>query len=270
VSSASSLVVDGDILDTALNSGIATYGATNGTIGYVFGIKDNRLGCYLGRFELEIPAGSTINSVKFEMISSGVGSSSFITKRLALGFIADDSIWPASGISASTYYLRSSLPWARRLTVTTNTLIDNQAVWVGGSDPATLVSATNVIANGSAFSFGDGAAATYTTTGLVSNLQTWLDSSPDRGDSASGTAIPCCFSIVDNSATEYGHQGAFTDSSTVYTSNPSLTVEFTAPGGRVSATSIVSGVIDGRASITTGASSTASVSSTIAARGDVT
>lgn len=265
-----STVVGGDLIDSCSVVGNPAYTLTNELIGIAYDIKGSSIYGFLGRFELEIPSGVTITSVRFQLFSNGAGNAS--EKVWALGFVDDDSIWPAGGFNSTEYPTRASLPWPRRMSADPETLIDNPGAWVGNAYPAVSTFTAAVIPAGQDLSFGEGPNVTpylHEVSGLVSNLQQWLDSNPDRSNSASGTAIPLAFSIVFASALGFGIQGARTSFYNVNTPRPNLTVRFDTRG-QVSATRSVSGLVDAREDIATVISSDSSVSSIVAARGDVT
>lgn len=261
----SSRVVGGDIIDSCSVVGVPAYTLNNESIGIEFDVKGSSVFGFLGRFELEIPAGATISSVRFRLFSNGVGNGSQ-TNQWAMGFVDDDSLWPAGGFNATTYPTRLSLPWPRRMSGAPNTLIDNPGAWVGNAYPATSTFAQPVIPFGDDLSFSEGPGLEpifqdnrQLVTGLVSNLQTWLDSNPDRSNSASGTAIPAAFAVVFAGTSGFGFQGALTSFYPNRNARPELSVVWD-----------TTGQIDARAKSTTVVNASPSVSSTIAARGQVT
>lgn len=258
------------MIDNCSVVGNPAYTLTNERIGIAFDIKGSSIYGFLGRFELEIPAGSTITSVRFQLFSNGVGNAA--QKVWALGFVADDSIWTAGGFNSTTYPTRASLPWPRRMSGDPETLIDNPGAWVGGAYPATADFTEALIPQGQDLSFGEGPNVTpylHDVTGLVDNLQEWLDSSPNRSNSASGTAIPAAFSIVFAAASGFGLQGAQTSFYPGYGNRPLLTVRFDTFGS-ISASKSITTAADARADNATVVKADNSVSSTISARGDVT
>jgi hypothetical protein len=267
-----SKVVGGDLIDSCSVVGNPAYTLNNEEIGIRFDIKGSSIFGFLGRFELEIPAGATITGVRIQLFSNGVGAGASAGNLWAMGFVDDDSIWPAGGFNSTTYPTRVSLPWPRRMSGDPETLIDNPGAWVGDAYPATSYFAEPVIPFGQDLSFSEGPNMSpqfKEVTGLVSNLQQWLDSNPDRSNSASGTAIPSAFAIVFGGTSGFGYQGALTSFYPNYNARPSLTVRFDT-FGQVSATNSVTGLVDARAESTTVASASGSVSSTVAARGQVT
>ena len=261
-----SKVVGGDLIDSCSVVGNPAYTLTNEDIGIRFDIKGSSIYGFLGRFELEIPAGATITGVRIRMFSNGAGAGATAANEWAMGFVDDDSIWPAGGFNSTTYPTRVSLPWPRRMSGDPETLIDNPGAWVGNAYPATSYFTEPVIPFGNDLSFSEGPGLEpnnsdnrQVVTGLVSNLQTWLDSNPDRSNSASGTAIPAAFAIVFAGSSGFGYQGALTSFYPNYNARPDLSVRFNTLGQ-----------VDARAESTTVASASGSVSSTVAARGQVT
>jgi len=268
----SSKVVGGDIIDSCSVVGNPAYTLDNEKIGIEFAIKGSAIYGFLARFELEIPAGATITGVRIQMFSNGTGGLNSALNQWAMGFVDDDSIWPAGGFNSSTYPTRASLPWPRRMSASPQTLIDNPGAWVGNAYPATINFSEPVIPFGQDLSFSEGPNLSpqfKEVTGLVSNLQAWLDSNPDRSNSASGTAIPAAFAIVFAGTSGFGFQGALTSFYPNYNARPVLTVRFDT-FGEVLATNSVTGLVDARADIATVVSSNSSVSSTVAARGQIT
>lgn len=267
-----SKVVGGDLIDSCSVVGAPAYTLNNEKIGIEFAIKGGAIFGFLGRFELEIPAGAKITGIRIRMFSNGTGGLNSALNQWAMGFVDDDSVWPAGGFNATTYPTRLSLPWPRRMSADPETLIDNPGAWVGNSYPATINFSEPVIPFGQDLSFSEGpdlGTPFQEVTGLISNLQAWLDSNPDRSNSASGTAIPAAFAIVFAANSGFGFQGALTSFYPNYSNRPELTVRFDTLGS-VLATSTAHSKAESRADIATVVESTNSVSSAIAARGQVT
>lgn len=283
----SSGVVDGDVLDDLLNSGSAFYNSSSDRVGVASNFfKDVFNSGYLGRFELEIPDGATINAVRMAFVSDGRGT--IQARSWQLGFVDDDGPngWLDDGISSSTYPNRIDVPWPLRWSGTAT--IDNAGAWVGNAVPSTITEST-ITSLGLAWSFGEGLSALHSVTGLVANLQTWLDSSPDRANSASGTALPCAFCAVIDQATT-GNVGLYALEA-VEANRPILWVDYTPgiTGGKIEAalsletTSSARATSDrtvqagssneptvaGRTSVTVTTAAESELSSPAAARGDL-
>ena len=196
----------GDSLSTAGNVG---YGATTVALGTtVAGTSPAVVTVrgYAGRFELEIPAGATIDAVIIEFSAAAAGINT--TSGLSGGFLAADSVWPASGFNASSYATRASFPWPRRYNG--SALVDNLGAFQGGA-AAFSGAFPRATAAGQLWSFGDATTAEHSVSGLVAQLQAFIDGEPAgiRSGSVSGTALPIAFALVP-SAVFGGTQGVRT------------------------------------------------------------
>ena len=228
-----------------LNSGTPVYSIASDFLGTLSG-KTSDVQSYLGRFELEIPAGSQIDAVRIVFTSNGTGTADVLPKFYAVGLIANGA-WAAGGVNIATYATRLAVPWPHRYTGTL--LIDNQAAWHGGADPSTVTIAAQFTALDLEFSLGEGLSPSYSTPGLVANFQSFLDAEPVgfRANSVSGTALPVLFGVATNVA-QLGHQGVYAFESTTPARRPVLEVEWSTPvlAGSVDASGSVAALVGSR------------------------
>ena len=227
--------VGGDAGDSISTAGNVGYGAISVQLGVIVAGTNppvTTVRGYAGRFELEIPAGATIDSVEvaFTTAAAGLGATTYFSG----GFLAVDSFWPSSGFNASTYATRASFPWPRRYNG--SALVDNLGAFQGGA-AAFSGAFPRATAFNQLWSFGENTSPTHSVAGLVDQLQEFVDAEPAgiRSGSSSGTALPIAFSLVPYLLFGNGTQSVRTVD---YGSTPPvLTVSYTSPPpGTVTAT----------------------------------
>jgi len=265
----SSQVVDGDLFDVMANgSGTPPFSTTSGSMG---SSVDDKLGItllygYIGRFELEIPLGATIDGVRMTFTSDGeVGSGN---KSLRLGFLAQDGTWESDGFNATNYSTKTSVPFSS--TVVVSTITHHDGVWQDGAagvDDSFSISASV----GATFSFVDGTlSGDLSATGLVDQLQSFVDGAiaADLLDSVSGTAMPVLFAVGGDTAVNVRQLARAFEHATA-SSRPVLEVAFTPSGGRIEAAGDVSSVVSARGTVSSVASVRGTVSTVASARSTV-
>lgn len=235
--SVSSSVVGGDILSRPVTTTVTpAYETTGGSIGQDFDSKNAStvIRGYLARFELEIPAGSTITGVRINFVSSSITGTSF---PFRIGFLATDGLWNAptsssGGFNATQYATHASLPWPVREDAF-GVLEFRDSYWHDGAAGFDGFLTGLNAASGVAFSIGDSYSEDSTATGLVSHAQAFLDdaTASDRANSVSGTALPFAFCIVpdDDSALADNLQGIRTHDNAIESNRPTLEVAYTEP-----------------------------------------
>ena len=103
--------------------------------------------------------------------------------------------------------------------------------------------------------------------GLVDNLQTWLDGTGGtlRSDTASGTDLPICFGIVSND-TGISWQYVYSGDTASSSRQPLLEVEYIA-SGVIRGTGQVGATVSARGTIGTNVATSATVTPDVSARG---
>lgn len=236
----------GSLLDEPVVAGPPDFSRDRGPLGLLtnqFGILSG-LG-FLGRFEIDVPENAMVSGVRISLFSAAGGSPASVMKDHVMGFIRDDAVWLRDGINADSYPTRLSLPWPWRRD--SATFIDNTSAWVGLSDPSVFRENVAPLAAAFPYSFGDNMDATHQVSGLVSNLQAWIDSAPAnvRSFSSDGTKTPCCLAILNRNLT-LGFQNVYSELIGAEAIRPRLEVSFTLSGARVSGRAATSFIIDGR------------------------
>jgi hypothetical protein len=259
-----------DILDSLINdSSSPVFDDASHELGIVVALKSTASYGYMGRFELPIPDGATIDGVRITFTSAGSGVSSALTRNFALGFVDDDSTWPEDGFtSTDDYATRSALPWPWRWSG--SVVVDNQGAWFGDSDPVDIAFTLSAISTNDPYRFADSITPREVeASGLVDNLQDWLDGTGGtlRADTASGTDLPICFAIVANAA---GNSWQFVYSADTGTESrrPLLEVEYTAApaSGTITASSSAGPAVSARPTVAASVLASASAAPSVSGR----
>ena len=240
----SSGVVGGDYAGVFQNAiGAPNFTTSTERIGNTLDTKSGSVGAlgFMGRFEVEVPDGATITGARLSFTSQG--NQGINPKPWRAGFMATDGKWNVDGFNGTQYPTRTSIPKA---SVYSFGWVFIDSVWHnGGAGFDGFVSIAEP--TGSAFTVGDGLASDYSLSGIVSQLQSFLDNATasDRANSASGTALPVAFQIAPDGHTAAQTQTIRTVDHPTASSRPSIEIAYTVPNAPPS-----SGIINALTSTT--------------------
>lgn len=244
----------GDLLDGKANVSLYDNSLQEQLIGTASGKPAS--GWYMmARFEIEVPNGAIINSVKLDLGSiqgsRQNGSVGGTTNRWQGGLIAPDGKWESAkvaGFGTSVYPDRTTLPVVE---VTIGTYSYTASRWHTGAPAFTNQTFASVAAGSpTLFSIGEGTTVTNAVTGLVSNFQSYLNTygPTQRGNSVSGTALPVCLQMfrLDNSETNDWGIWICSSNHPTTSARPLLSVDFSTAAGPMTAKPSLGTVLSGR------------------------
>ena len=226
----SSDVVLGDIGDDILTTGTPVFSFQSINLGTLFDVKSGTfVRGWTGRFEVEVPEGSTIYGVKLELVSTGTFAGTGVP--LIGGVLATPSPWQEFGFqNTTTWPNRMALPWPSRFDGTTVSL--NPSAWHDGAAGFSGSYVPNAALDTS-FGFSEGftPALKNPVTGLVDQVQSFFGAEVPgmRAYSASGTAMPIAFAVVPSTLFYNNYQSIATSKNPTVLRRPVLTIDFTLP-----------------------------------------
>jgi len=227
-----------DYVGQGFNTAQSTASSFSGTLGQYGSGFDTKSGQFtnprqfLAHFEIEVPAGVTIQGVRVTLRHGSANSNT--SQILRMGPMARDGLWNAGGDgwATSNYPLQSSIPHPVEQRFAPNRYVD-MARW---HEPvAGYVDTTQgIYGSGVFFSQGDGSLAVdEDLPGLVSLIQAFLDDTvqADRDVTGSGTALSILLAWT-GSPNRVGTgqlQGLRTVDQTTESNRPLLEIEFEDP-----------------------------------------